>query len=145
MLPHAYVGRKFEFERHFLVDLLEQCFRILTLMISSPCGCPSRIVRAPCSSQPLKGPYSEVLLALLLETHPGAGFWPRAPLEKATVPAGKTQGGVFPPGFWLFSRRFSVCEVSFLFPFKKKKKDYNTAMIWTALGCVPRGWEWGAF
>lgn len=107
---------------------------------------PAIFSELPVPASLSKGSYSEVLLALLLETRPGAGFWPSAPLKKATVPAGKTQGGVFPPRFWLFSRRFSVCEVSFLFPLKKKKKkDYNTAMIWTSLGCVPWGGSGGCF
>lgn len=59
-----------------------------------------------------KGSYSEVLLALPLETYHRAGFWPSALLKKATTPAGKAQGGVFPLRSWQLSRGFSVCEVS---------------------------------
>lgn len=40
-----------------------------------------------------EGSYSEVLLALLLETYGRFEFWPSAPLKKAPNPVAKTQGG----------------------------------------------------
>lgn len=123
MLPYASVSAKLGFEQHllaktsFLVDLFEQCFRIFTLMILSLCGywgqpCFWSSLFQPAS---LRAPTEKLCSRFHWKPSIGAGFWPNAPLKKAIGPAGKVQGGVFPPRFWLLSRPFSVCGVSPLF------------------------------
>lgn len=67
-----------------------------------------------------KASYGEVLLALLLETYHRGWVLAQCPSQESHSPAAKAQGGVFPPGFWMFSSPFSVCKISSFF-FSSKK------------------------
>lgn len=101
----------------FLVDSFEQCFRVSTLMIFSLCGCSGQPYFQSSLFQPasVRAPTVKFCSRFHWKPSRGAGPWPSAPLKKAIGPAGKVQGGVFPPRFWLLSRPFSVCGVSPLF------------------------------
>lgn len=112
-------GQK-EFQQHslaktsFLEDLFEQCFRTFILMILSLCGYSGQLCFLSSLFQPASIRARTVRFCQRFHWKPvtGAGFWLGAPLKNAPVPAGKAQGGVFPPRFWPLSRPFRVCEIS---------------------------------
>lgn len=130
------ICRQKEFESHllaktnFLVDLFEQCFRIFMRMILSLCRYQGQpCFQAPCSSQAhSKGSYSQVLLALPLESLTGAGSWPGAPLTRATALAGKSTGCSF---FYPDSGSSPDPLVSEVSSFLSSFKKYCNITTWT--------------